>query len=109
MAQPKGPVMDFKQVNDDLYINPVTGDWEMVPSDNQHITDILRSAPGDWKNSLGTGANLDILLKGKVDVQKVEATAKSQLESDNYQVGRPQVINNPNGQTIIKPNAERLQ
>lgn len=101
-------VLDFKQVNDDLYLNPVTGDFEMVPSDNQHILDICRSFPGWWKNSPQTGAGLPLLLKGKLNVAKVENQIKSQLEADGYQVGRPLVKSDSNGNFTITPNAIRL-
>lgn len=106
MAQ-LNPVMDFKQVDDDIYINPMTGDFEMVPSDNQHILDICRSFPGWWKNSPTTGAGLPFLLKGKINPPIVESAVKVQLESDGYQVGRPLVTKAGNGYKII-PKAIRL-
>lgn len=102
------PVMDFKQVDDDLYIDPVLGDFVMVPSDNQHIKDILQSYPGWWKNAIQLGAGLPALLKGKINVALVESRVKSQLESDGYKVGRPKVTISPNGVTNIIPNAERI-
>ena len=101
-------VQDFKQVEDDLYIDPVTGDFVFCDSDNQHILDICRSFPGWWKNAPYIGAGLPLLLKSKVNPQTVESAIKSQLESDGYQVGRPYVKINTNGSFKIIPNAKRL-
>lgn len=101
------PVMDLKQINDDLYLNTITGDFELVPSDNQHILDICQSFPGWWKNALTVGAGLPNLLKGKVTTGSVENLIKAQLEADGYQVGRPVVIINANGKLDITPNAIR--
>lgn len=108
MALPKQLVVDFKQVNDDLYFDPIIGDFVLAPSDPQHVEDILRSAPGWWKNSPTTGANISVLLKGKIDIQKIENTIKTQLEADGYQVGRPSITKDANGKYIISPNAERI-
>lgn len=107
MAQPR-PVVDFKQVDDDLYFNPILGDFEFVPSDNQHILDILRSYPGYWKRVPGIGAGIGSLLKAKINVVTVENKTKTQLESDSYQVGRPVLSVDRNGRAIISPKAERL-
>lgn len=101
-------VKDLKQVDDDIYIDPISGDWVMVDSDNQHILDISRSFPGWWKNSLTTGAQLPLLLKGKVNPGNVETQIKLQLEADGYQVSRPSVTITPNGQFKIIPNAIRI-
>ncbi len=106
MAQPK-IVVDFRQVDGDIYLNPTTGDFELVASDNQHILDICQSYPGWWKNSLTTGAGLPNLLKSKISIGSVENTIKAQLEADGYQVGRPIVSINKAGKVIIKPNALR--
>lgn len=100
-------VQDFKQIDDDLYINPVTGDFDFVDSDNQHILDILQASPGWWKNAPTLGANLNQLLKSKVNTSTVEGIIKTQLESDMYQVSRPsvQVVS---GKATIIPNATRV-
>ena len=105
MAQSK--VKDFKQVDGDLYLNPVTGDFDLVESDNQHILDICESYPGWWKNALTIGAGVPSLLKSKVTTGSVENIIKAQLESDGYQVGRPVVRIETNGQLTIIPYAVR--
>ena len=46
------PYQDFRQVDNDTYVDPATGDFSVVPSDNQHILDILQSEPGWWKEFL---------------------------------------------------------
>lgn len=108
MAQPKIPVVDFKQVDDDIFFNTITGDFELAVSDNQHVSDILKSFPGYWKSSLPTGAALQILLKGRGNPVAVENTIKTQLEADNYQVTRPSITVDANGKATIKPYAIRL-
>ena len=100
-------VYDLKQVSNDLYLNPITGDFELVPSDNQHILDICQSFPGWWKNALTVGAGLPNLLKSKVSTGSVENLIKAQLEADGYQVGRPVVTIESNGKLSITPNAIR--
>lgn len=101
-------VQDFLQVNDDIYIDPISGDFVMVDSDNQHILDICRSFPGWWKNSPSTGAGLPLLLKGKNNVATVETRLKSQLEADGYQPLRPSVEVDLNGNCKIIPQAIRI-
>jgi hypothetical protein len=89
-------------------MNVNTGDFDFVPSDNQHIKDILSSYPGWFKEFPAVGAGVPILLKGKFNTQKVEAVIKQQLESDGYQVLRPSVTITPNGRATIIPNAKRI-
>ncbi len=96
---------DFIQKNNDLVINATTGDFDIGPSDNQHITDILT---GWWPQFPLVGAAIQFLLKAKALFQQIESTIKQQLEPDGYQVSRPQVTINTNGNGIIKPNAVRL-
>jgi len=100
-------VVDFKQVDNDLYFDTVKGDFIFTPSDNQHILDICVSCPGWWKNAPQMGANLPQLLKSKLNVSLVENTLKAQLEADMFQVVRPVIIKNGNNYTI-NPNASRL-
>lgn len=102
------PVLDFKQVNNDIYMDPVTGDFVMVPSDSQHILDLLQSYPGWWKNAPSVGIGLSAKLKGKFNAATVEGFIKQGLEADGYQVGRPLVTINANGAATIKPNALRI-
>lgn len=109
MAISKTIAYDFKEDGtDDLAINANTGDFDFVPSDNQHIKDILASFPGWYKEFPLVGAGIPLLLKAKVNSQKVEALIKQQLESDGYKVARPVVTISTNGQVVIKPNAIRI-
>jgi hypothetical protein len=100
-------VKDFKQVDGDIYIDPISGDFVMVDSDNQHILDILESFPGWWKNSLPTGAGIPVLLKAKVTTALTESVIKQQLEADGYQVTRPYINIDSAGKFTIQPNAIR--
>ncbi len=100
---------DFKMVDNDLYIDPKTGDFVIGPSDNQHIQDILESEPGWWKQFPLVGAGLRRLLKSKFTVQSTEAISKQQLEGDGYQVARPKISIDPNGNARVTPNATRIK
>jgi hypothetical protein len=99
---------DFIQRDNDLYISPVTGDFVIGPSDNQHIEDLLASAPGHWKEFPQVGANVPLLLKGRANVQEVEGRIKLELEADGYQVRRPSIKVTANGNATITPNAIRI-
>lgn len=109
MAQTKKVSLDFREVENDLYINPVTGDLEFEDADNQNIIDVLSAFPGHYKEFPAVGAGVSALLKGKVNFQKVEATTKEQLEADGYRALRPTFTITQAGQAIIKPNATRIR
>lgn len=100
--------MDWREVEDDLYFNPITGDFDVSPSDNQHIEDLLNSPPGSYKDFPLATITLVPLLKGKLTAPKAESIMKQTLENDGYSVGRPQVSSDSVGNFIIKPNAKRL-
>lgn len=100
-------VRDFKQVDGDIYIDPILGDFVMVDSDEQHILDILQSYPGWWKNSPPTGAGVPSLLKAKITTALTESIIKQQLEADGYQMTRPFINIDRNGKFTIQPNAIR--
>jgi hypothetical protein len=99
---------DFKQVEDDMYINPTTGDFDFCPSDGQHVKDILFSQPGWYKEFPLLGCSIQTMLKGKINQQKVEALIKQQLEADGYSVRRPAITINTSGKFRIVPNAVRI-
>lgn len=100
---------DFKQVDNDLYFSPTTGDLVIAESDNQHIQDILQSEPGWYKEFPQVGASVRKLLKARINVQKVTSLIKQQLEADGYQVNQPTVSINANGKTIVNPRAKRIR
>ena len=98
---------DFKSdENGDLYINPITGDFEIGPSDEQHIQDIIESFAGHWKESPSVGVGIDLYLKGTGTLQAIEAAILLQLTKDGYQAA-PRASLDPDGKLIIVTNATR--
>lgn len=63
-------------VNDDLLIGF---------SDDQHIEDILRSYPGEWKQFPLCGVNIKRAVNGTVD-GSIRRDVRLNLESDGYKV-----------------------
>jgi hypothetical protein len=63
---------DFKLVNNGLYINPVTNDFELVESDSQHVENIIIAEPGWYKEFPSIGVGL----------QKYNRTSGKQQELD---------------------------
>jgi hypothetical protein len=100
---------DLKLDDDgDLYINPNTGDVEIDFSDKQHIKDILTANVGWYKQFPLVGVGIQNYLNSSGMQQQLEREIKIQLTADGYSVGRPKIINNPDGTFTIEPNAQRL-
>ena len=102
-----GTFQDFKQEEDDLYIDPSTGDFALMDSDIQHIDDIIHAAPGHWKEFPHVGCEIFKYLNGK-NTQEIERIIKIQLQADGYQVDRPEIKFTSGGDLTIKPNAVRI-
>lgn len=98
--------MDFANQDDDLNINPLTGDFSIMESDQQHISDILRSYPGEWKESPEVGVGLLGYFKSAGQQQELGRNILVQLKADGYNVLAPKIIND-NGDLTVIPNATR--
>lgn len=82
--------------NGDIYINPVTGDFDIVDSDNQHISDILQSISGDYKEFPLIGVNFFMFANSSNQQQALERIIRTQVSSDGYQIKKvvaPLIIN----------------
>ena len=90
--------------NDDLVIDPVTGDFVSAPSDEQHIKDTINAFPGWWKQYPADGIGAMQYLGSAGQVQALARAIKLQLEADGYQVNNPK-ISYAGGQLIINPDA----
>ena len=101
--------LDFAEKDNDLHINPATGDFEFVEASQQHIQDILQTNPGEWKEFPAVGCGIMKLLKGKLSEQAVESVIKEQLEADGNFVNRPEVTITKSGKATIQPNATRIR
>lgn len=77
---------DIIQKDNDLYVNPLTNDFDIGPSDTQHVNDIVISSPGWWKQWVTLGVNIYSYLKGKGVTQKAIQSIRLQLQSDGYRV-----------------------
>jgi hypothetical protein len=77
--------------NGDIYINPNTGDFEIVESDNQHVTDILQAVSGDYKEFPLVGVNFYLFQNSTGQNQLLEATIRTQLLSDGYSVDKIEI------------------
>lgn len=70
----------------DLYISSVTGDFEIIESDNQHVGDILQAVTGDYKEFPLIGVNFFLFENSTGEQQSIERIIRTQLLSDAYQV-----------------------
>jgi len=64
-------------------LNIYQGDFKVGAADLHHVEVLLISAPGSFKQSPLTGANIRSLISGKVDVA-TRRDIKVQLASDGY-------------------------
>lgn len=72
--------------NGDIYINPITGDFEIVESDNQHVSDIMQSVSGDYKEFPLIGVNFFQFSNSTGQNQNIERIIRTQIAADGYQV-----------------------
>ena len=89
--------------NGDIYVNPITGDFEIVESDAQHIGDILQAVSGDYKEFPLIGVNFFRFSNSSDQIQNLERIIRTQLSSDGYQVTKvvaPLVVNSISDITI---------
>lgn len=78
---------DIKQDDfGDIYINPITGDFDIVESDGQHVGDIMQSITGDYKEFPLLGVNFFLFENSTGQGQNIERIIRTQLGSDVYQV-----------------------
>lgn len=72
--------------NGDIYINPSSGDFDIVESDNQHVSDILQAVSGDYKEFPLIGVNFYKFSNSTGQSQALEGIIRTQLSADGYQV-----------------------
>lgn len=100
---------DFKLVpdgngNDDLYIDPDTGDFVIESSDEQHVQDTINAFPGWWKQFPADGVGARAYLGSSGQIQALSRNIKIQLQADGYTVNNPK-ISYAGGQLTINPDA----
>jgi hypothetical protein len=72
----------------DLFINSLTGDFQIIESDAQHIGDIIQAVTGDYKEFPLLGVNLSKFLNSINQSQNIDRVIRLNLTSDRYVVDR---------------------
>lgn len=96
--------LDIALENDDLLM--ASGDFKILPSDDQNIGDIVRSYPGEWKQFPEIGAGIGDYLNSSGKSQEAARKITVNLSADGFVVNRPKVIINGSDLTYY-PNAYR--
>lgn len=101
--------MEFKDIllNDDGDIDVKDGDFNVGPSDEQHIMLIMNTYPGNWKEhpTCGVGIRDYILSAGKA--VELKRSINVQLDADGYKSVKVLLQSNPNGHFDYNISAER--
>lgn len=96
---------DIYLLGDDLYIDPVTGDFIISVSDVQHVQDNIIAFPGWWKENPQDGVGIFAYQKSSGQQQVLSRVIKQQLQADGYQCTNPVVTQMPDGTLNVQPNA----
>jgi hypothetical protein len=97
---------DIALYKNDLYA--ADGDFAVIESDVQHVTDTLAAVPGWWKENPADGVGVMLYLRSSGQQQALQRNIKIQLLSDGYRADAVQVTLDSSGQLTITPNAEKL-
>ena len=89
---------DIKIEDDELFINAVTGDFDIVESDTQHVKDIISSWAGWWKEFPTLGVGVKQYLGRSANIQMIKRAIQINLKADGY---RPQDISVKNNQVFV--------
>ncbi len=101
MANPR---YDFKLVDNDIYIDPVSGDFVVVISDEQHVEDTINAFPGWWKQNPADGVGVWAYANSSGQNQVLARNILQQLQSDGYQSAGPIITQNSDGVLVVNPN-----
>jgi hypothetical protein len=96
---------DIGLQNNDLIIED--GDFVIVESDVQHVSDTIAAFPGWWKENPADGVGILQYLKSSGREQVISRSIKIQLTSDGYKVASPEISITSDG-LVINPHAEKL-
>lgn len=75
----------------DLIIDPITGDFQISPSDVRHVEDILQSYKGDWKEFPLVGVGVKRFISSPGKLQRLSRIIKTQLKADGIRVDKIKV------------------
>ena len=92
----------------DLYCNELIGDFDTdYEADEVHISDIINSNTGIWKEFPEIGVNLFNYLNSAGQQQNLKNKITSQLLEDGYVINNVSVILNANEELVIFSDATR--
>lgn len=97
--------IDIFLVGNDLYIDPIEGDFDPSVADEQHIMDNITDFPGWWKEFPSDGVGIFSYENSSGQQQVLSRNIKQQLQSDGYQCTNPIVKQLPDGLLEVTPNA----
>jgi hypothetical protein len=100
------PRYDFLLIDNDLYIDPNTGDFVIAQSDEQHVQDTIAAFPGWWKQYPADGVGVFAYQNSSGQQQVLARIMIQQLQSDGYQCNNPVITQAPDGILTINPNIQ---
>jgi hypothetical protein len=80
--------IDLRILNDDIFIDTVTGDFAFIESDTQHIKDIVTGWAGWWKEFPTVGVGVSQYLGRGGSVQFLKREIKVNLKADGYRTDK---------------------
>lgn len=89
---------DLKLQNNDIFIDPNTGDFVIHDSDPQHVEDIVFSYAGHWKEFPTVGVGIKKYLGSPGSVQIAKRAVLVHLEADGYRIDN---VTLKNGQVFL--------
>jgi hypothetical protein len=97
---------DIGLFNGDLFFKD--GDFAIVESDVQHVSDTIAAFPGWWKENPADGVGLFQYLHSAGQEQRLKRSIKINLLSDGYRSDAVSVNIDSAGNLTITPNADKL-
>lgn len=97
---------DLALVNNDLYIDPVKGDFVIAQSDEQHIADTINAFPGWWIENPLDGVGIYQYSHSPVDIRLLNRAITDQLNADGYSLNTP-IVSLAFNNLIINPNINK--
>lgn len=94
---------DFIIDNEDIVFE--NGDLAIKESDKYHVRDTIIASPSWWKENPTDGVDIINYSNSPVQLEKLRAKIKKQLESDSYKVDNQIFKLNNDGTLTIYPNA----
>ena len=98
---------DLRLENNDLFINPITGDFQIIVSDDQHIEDLINAFPGWYKQHPEIGAKLMAYVKSSGKQQELTQGIRQNVKGDGYIINFLEAEQKPDGTFQIEIDATK--